>query len=470
MHFLSRGIDLGAVQPQPLGCSNPACRGRCGTRRSRPAAPMVPPDAWQVCAALAAALLAALIHRALAPARDRTAAPVVPGVPLLGSTLALGLRGAAFIHGCRAAHGDAFTASLAGRQMTFLFHPHALAVFFSAPDADIEFRCGPPKPYRSPHPATAHRLPRLHATACPAERLRRPPNVFGTLSPGEPHSCVCSRVLLQNERSIWRRPRRKLASPSGAAAVQCAPGWYRCGCRDISVRPARPQARGGAFHRARVPAAGGRVLPAPRGTAGRPARPACARRAAAARARAGRARARAPGGALARARAGARHPGAQERGCAGLGSARGSGARVRGARERVCAGRARQCACSGPGRARGCGPEGACALHACSCRRVRAGRAALSRTSTMHTHTGTCMSWHAGTCMRMRLGCLRHWCRRRVRRCHNQSALCSPACMHEPPAARAQLGTGGAGGRPHQGRAGPKPTRHRWSWWVPAPG
>jgi hypothetical protein len=140
---------------------------------------MAPPDAWQVCAALAAALLAALIHRALAPARGRTAPPVVPGLPLLGSTLALGLRGAAFLRGCRAAHGDAFTASLAGRQITFLFHPHALAAFFSAPDADIAFRCGPRAPCRSPRPATAHRLPRLppchglsgRAPAPPPQRL-----------------------------------------------------------------------------------------------------------------------------------------------------------------------------------------------------------------------------------------------------------------------------------------------------------
>ena len=37
-------------------------------------------------------------------------------------------------------YGDAFTLSLAGRKMTFLFHPEALRHFFAAPTCEIAFR------------------------------------------------------------------------------------------------------------------------------------------------------------------------------------------------------------------------------------------------------------------------------------------------------------------------------------------
>ena len=43
-------------------------------------------------------------------------------------------------------HGDAFRLSLAGRKMTFLFHPEALWCFFAAPTDQIAFRWRPSAP------------------------------------------------------------------------------------------------------------------------------------------------------------------------------------------------------------------------------------------------------------------------------------------------------------------------------------
>ena len=37
-------------------------------------------------------------------------------------------------------YGDAFKLSLAGKRMTFLFHPAALQCFFTAPTDQIAFR------------------------------------------------------------------------------------------------------------------------------------------------------------------------------------------------------------------------------------------------------------------------------------------------------------------------------------------
>lgn len=97
-------------------------------------------EALHLLSLIFAAALAFLIHVAMKPRRHTDAPPTVPGWPLLGNTVSLGLHGASFIHDCRASYGDAFTLDLAGRRMTFLFHPDALAVFFTAPDKHIAFR------------------------------------------------------------------------------------------------------------------------------------------------------------------------------------------------------------------------------------------------------------------------------------------------------------------------------------------
>jgi len=380
MHFFT---PLGNLHPKRGGSrgrhtspphpAKAACYGRCDARRSRRAAPMALPDAWQVCAALAAALLAALIHRALTPARGRAAAPVVPGLPLLGNTLALGLRGAAFIHDCRAAHGDAFTASLAGRQMTFLFHPDALAVFFSAPDADIEFRRGPPKPYCSPPPG-AHAPP---ATASSTLQPVRASARAAFLS-----SLKCSALgnfirREQHERSICRRPweagrplgrccgpvcSRLVPTLSRQNRASCGPPGRRWSGSPGACSSCRRAHSSRAMRRCWAvcaacwrPASCGRTRrswPRARARTWRPAGPSAGRRAA---------------------------PGAWER---------------------ACVGRARQGPCSGLGRPRGSRLEGgAHVLHACSCRRVHEGRAALLLTSTTHTyghlHELTCVHMHA---------------------------------------------------------------------------
>ncbi|EFN50765.1 hypothetical protein CHLNCDRAFT_142513 [Chlorella variabilis] len=65
--------------------------------------------------------------------------PTVPGLPLLGSVLALGSRGAAFLQECRQKYGSAFTLRLAGQRMTFVFAPAALQHYFSAPDTQLTF-------------------------------------------------------------------------------------------------------------------------------------------------------------------------------------------------------------------------------------------------------------------------------------------------------------------------------------------
>ena len=101
---------------------------------------MISMEALHLLSMILAAALAFLIHAAKKPRRHTHAPPTVPGWPLLGNTVSLGLHGASFIHDCRASHGDAFTLDLAGRRMTFLFHPDALAAFFTAPDKDIAFR------------------------------------------------------------------------------------------------------------------------------------------------------------------------------------------------------------------------------------------------------------------------------------------------------------------------------------------
>ena len=97
-------------------------------------------DLLQLGALLLAAALAVVLHHAMRPRPDAAAPPLVPGLPLLGNTISLGVSGAEYIHSCRVKYGDVYTLSLAGRTMTFMFHKDALAAFFSAPDADIVFR------------------------------------------------------------------------------------------------------------------------------------------------------------------------------------------------------------------------------------------------------------------------------------------------------------------------------------------
>ncbi|CAL5225964.1 g8766 [Coccomyxa viridis] len=89
----------------------------------------------------AAALIWTLARfRTVPVSSGRKRAPQVPGLPLIGNTLGLARHGASFIHKCRLQYGDAFRLSLAGRNMTFLFHPEALRQFFAAPTDEIAFR------------------------------------------------------------------------------------------------------------------------------------------------------------------------------------------------------------------------------------------------------------------------------------------------------------------------------------------
>ncbi|KAI8474677.1 MAG: cytochrome P450 [Monoraphidium minutum] len=90
----------------------------------------------------AAAALALAAWRRAAPHAAACSAPHVPGLPLLGSTLALGRWGAAFLSACRGAvGGDAFCLHLGfGQRMLFLWHPALIARFMTAPEADVAFK------------------------------------------------------------------------------------------------------------------------------------------------------------------------------------------------------------------------------------------------------------------------------------------------------------------------------------------
>ncbi|KAL6772438.1 hypothetical protein ACKKBG_A30250 [Auxenochlorella protothecoides x Auxenochlorella symbiontica] len=65
--------------------------------------------------------------------------PIIPGLPLLGSVLALGRRGSKFIAACHAQYGDVFTLRVLGQKMTWLLAPEAYAPFFTAPEEQISF-------------------------------------------------------------------------------------------------------------------------------------------------------------------------------------------------------------------------------------------------------------------------------------------------------------------------------------------
>lgn len=123
-------------------------------------------EALHLLSMILAAALAYLIHVALKPRQHTDAPPTVPGWPLLGNTVSLGLHGASYIHDCRASYGDAFTLDLAGRPVTFLFHPDALAAFFTAPDKDIAFRhaAGPRRPPPPTRPRALATFSTLHVS------------------------------------------------------------------------------------------------------------------------------------------------------------------------------------------------------------------------------------------------------------------------------------------------------------------
>jgi cytochrome P450 len=65
--------------------------------------------------------------------------PMVSGLPVVGSALALGRGGATYLQACRARHGDTFTLRLPGQRMTFLLSPHSIPFFFKAPDSLLSF-------------------------------------------------------------------------------------------------------------------------------------------------------------------------------------------------------------------------------------------------------------------------------------------------------------------------------------------
>ncbi|KAF6254878.1 cytochrome P450 [Scenedesmus sp. NREL 46B-D3] len=69
-----------------------------------------------------------------------TAVPVVPGLPLFGSVVALGRGGTAFLSQCRQQFGDVFCLRVLHQRMVFIFDPAMLSVFFKAPESQVSFK------------------------------------------------------------------------------------------------------------------------------------------------------------------------------------------------------------------------------------------------------------------------------------------------------------------------------------------
>ncbi len=88
-------------------------------------------------AAVGFLLLASAKHRGGGRTRSPSA---VPGLPVLGNTLQLRVKGVQFISECRQAHGDAFTLNLAGQRMVWLFQPQHISYFFTAPASELTFK------------------------------------------------------------------------------------------------------------------------------------------------------------------------------------------------------------------------------------------------------------------------------------------------------------------------------------------
>eukprot|EP00878_Enallax_costatus_P026804 GHUV01028803.1.p1 GENE.GHUV01028803.1~~GHUV01028803.1.p1 ORF type:complete len:247 (+),score=65.51 GHUV01028803.1:153-893(+) len=72
--------------------------------------------------------------------QSSTGVPVVPGLPLLGNTIALGRGGVAFITQCRQQFGNAFSLRLLNQRMVFIFDPSLITLFLKAPESTISFK------------------------------------------------------------------------------------------------------------------------------------------------------------------------------------------------------------------------------------------------------------------------------------------------------------------------------------------
>ncbi|WIA16335.1 hypothetical protein OEZ85_013034 [Tetradesmus obliquus] len=72
--------------------------------------------------------------------KSSTAVPVVPGLPLLGSVIALGRGGTAFLSQCRQQFGDVFCLHVLHQRMVFVFDPAMLSLFFKAPESQVSFK------------------------------------------------------------------------------------------------------------------------------------------------------------------------------------------------------------------------------------------------------------------------------------------------------------------------------------------
>ena len=215
-------------------------------------------------AALAAAAAALLLSRARR--RPHCGAPHVPGLPLLGSALALGRWGAAFLSACRDAVGrDAFCLHLGfGQRMVFLFEPKLVAAFMTSPEELVAFkpavrrftqRCaGEAAPFfgcvggrgglvggahtakvgRAWRPAAARPLPAVVARARQAPTLGKPRrSARARMTAALLYALARAQGVRPAGRRVWRRPRDAV----GAAAPPAGGRGPRRGVRICSSTP-----------------------------------------------------------------------------------------------------------------------------------------------------------------------------------------------------------------------------------------
>ena len=158
------------------------------TAAAAAAAAVLPPSLADAAVALCLGLLAFLLvvlafSSTQPPSGGARVPPTVPGLPLLGSALALGSGGAAFLRSCREAHGDAFTLRLLGQRMTFVFAPATLQHYFTCPDGELTFAPAVQQVRRCQTPAsTLGRLsarPPAPTRSCPPSRSQFTHRVFG---------------------------------------------------------------------------------------------------------------------------------------------------------------------------------------------------------------------------------------------------------------------------------------------------
>eukprot|EP01023_Acetabularia_acetabulum_P006334 TRINITY_DN12647_c0_g1_i1.p1 TRINITY_DN12647_c0_g1~~TRINITY_DN12647_c0_g1_i1.p1 ORF type:complete len:506 (+),score=46.06 TRINITY_DN12647_c0_g1_i1:52-1569(+) len=65
---------------------------------------------------------------------------LVPGIPIFGNAIALGLGGSQFLQKCRNKYGTFFRLKIFGQEMVFIFDPASIKYYFTAPESDLQIQ------------------------------------------------------------------------------------------------------------------------------------------------------------------------------------------------------------------------------------------------------------------------------------------------------------------------------------------